>query len=379
MTDVFVSYASKDRSLALPVIQALERQKWRVFSDRSIPAGKTWQDVLRDQLTRAKCVVVLITRNSLESNWVTYEASVALQRRTLVPLLLDSEMNPNDDLPEMYRGLHIPTLFGDLSDLNSADRRTPWLQSIFDVIRRNSRLRLARIGGVAILAMFTIVALIYIAIASHDSIVEWQAGIRHLERGAYSKPENERLKNAIRNATLVELLVPNASSFINVFREDLTIFFKNPNSRMRVLFADPNSEFYRKMMIMTTNGIEQDAKAVTEDKAKLAFSRRVILAAAADSPQRVDFRQFDTEFRLPMILIDRNQCFVTIRMTPDQSTDTLRVELASKSAGTPLQQIQATILKSVALFLIPSVQTQDNIESCTRHFDAVWKYSRAYE
>ncbi|HEV7914204.1 MAG TPA: toll/interleukin-1 receptor domain-containing protein, partial [Albitalea sp.] len=62
MTDVFISYASADRERAAVLVGALEGRGWRVFWDRGIPPGKKWHDVLRKQLYKAHCVLVLLTR-----------------------------------------------------------------------------------------------------------------------------------------------------------------------------------------------------------------------------------------------------------------------------------------------------------------------------
>jgi hypothetical protein len=379
VTDVFVSYATADRAIASSIVDILKSQKWRVFSDRSIPAGKKWSDVLQQRLSSAKCVLVLLTRESLKSSWVTYEASVALQRGNLVPLLLDPDINPNRDLPEMYRDRHIASMPRDGESLCTAQLQEPWVKAIQELVRRGTRRRALFVAATALLASFVLLATFYAAVTLHNSIVEWQSGIRYLERGPYSKVENERLKSAIRGATSIDLLVVNANSFASNFREDLAIFFKNRGNRMRVLFADPHSEFYRQMMIMTTNGIEQDPKAIDADERKLDFSKRAILGVAADSVEKVQFRKYDTQFRLPMILVDKKYCFLTLRLPPDQAPESIRIELASPSAGTPLEQTAAHTLKSLGLLLSPSTQINPNVESCERHFEEVWKYSKPFD
>jgi hypothetical protein len=376
--DVFVSYSTVDRPLALSVVRALESRKWRVFWDRGIPPGKKWQDVLQHRLSKARCVLVLLTRDALKSSWVTYEASVALQRRMLVPLLLDPSIDPYRDLPEMYRELHIASMPPDSEVLSTVGPNVPWIKSIGELIQQGKRRYLLRIGGMSLLVLFTCLSILYIAVTLHDSTVEWQSGIRYVERGPYSKVENERLKGAIRGATSIDLLVVNANSFASNLREDLAIFFQNPNSRMRVLFADPHSEFYREMMSMTTRGISEDAQAIDADEKKLYFSKRAILAAAGDSKDRVEFREYNTSFRLPVILIDKKYCFVTLRLTPDQAQESIRIELGSPTAGTPLERDVAQTLRSMSFLLAPSTQTNSNVASCENHFNELWKYSKPF-
>jgi hypothetical protein len=376
--DVFVSYASADRALALSVVEALERQRWSVFSDRGIPTGKKWPDVLKQRLGSAKCVVVLLTRDSLRSSWVTYEASVALQRRILVPLLLDPEINPYRDLPEMYRDLHVSSMPPDSDVIRGIGPQEPWIKSVRELVQAGTQRRMLLVGASALLALFILLSILYTTVTLHNSIVEWQAGLRYLERGPYSKVENERLKSALRGATSIDLLAVNGNSFAGTFRQDLEVFFKNRDNRMRVLFADPDTDFYKEMMKMTTRGIEEDPKAIAADESKLAFSRRVILSEANNSTDQVQFREFDTQFRIPMIIVDHQYCFLTLRLTPDQAPETIRFELGGLSAGTRLQQAVAKTLDSLGLLLSPSTQVNLNVESCQRHFDEVWKNSKPF-
>jgi hypothetical protein len=376
--DIFVSYASADRALALSVVKALELQKWRVFSDRSIPAGKKWPDVLQHRLSGAKCVVVLLTRESLRSSWVTYEASVALQRRILVPLLLDPDINPNRDLPEMYRDLHVASMPPDGELIRTVSPQEPWIKSIRELVKKGTQRRILLLGASALLALFVLLSTLYTAVTLHNAVTEWQAGLRYLERGPYSKVENERLKSALRGATSIDLLAVNANSFSSNFREDLEVFFKNRNSRMRVLFADPDTDFYKEMMKMTTRGIEENPKAIAADEGKLEYSRQAILAEADDPTNQVQFREYDTQFRIPMIIVDHKYCFLTLRLTPDQAPESIRFELGSLSAGTPFQRTVAQTLDSLGLVLSPSTQVNMNVESCEHHFEEVWKYSKLF-
>ncbi|MGH8727597.1 MAG: toll/interleukin-1 receptor domain-containing protein [Burkholderiales bacterium] len=46
MNDIFLSHASADRSHAKQVADALAAQGWSVWWDRSIPPGKSFDDVI---------------------------------------------------------------------------------------------------------------------------------------------------------------------------------------------------------------------------------------------------------------------------------------------------------------------------------------------
>ena len=87
--DIFLSYASADTERAEDIAHILEQKGLSVWWDRNIPPGKTWDQVLGEALRKARCVVVLWTKNSIDSDWVKDEAARGRQRGVLVPALLE--------------------------------------------------------------------------------------------------------------------------------------------------------------------------------------------------------------------------------------------------------------------------------------------------
>jgi hypothetical protein len=94
MADIFISYARTDRARAETLARALTAHGWAVWWDREIPPGRTFDDVIEEALTDAKCVIVLWSRDSVQSEWVKTEASEAAKRRILVPILADEVKIP---------------------------------------------------------------------------------------------------------------------------------------------------------------------------------------------------------------------------------------------------------------------------------------------
>lgn len=94
MTDVFVSYASEDRERAGQLAQALGARGWSVWWDRKIIAGQAFDQAIERELETARCVVVLWSAHSVESEWVKNEAAVAAERGVLVPALIDGVRLP---------------------------------------------------------------------------------------------------------------------------------------------------------------------------------------------------------------------------------------------------------------------------------------------
>jgi hypothetical protein len=94
MADIFISYASQDRSRVEPLAKALKNQGWSVFWDFKIPVGKTWRQVITEELKAAKCAVVVWSNTSINSEWVHKEAEEAQERQILVPTMIDKVKPP---------------------------------------------------------------------------------------------------------------------------------------------------------------------------------------------------------------------------------------------------------------------------------------------
>ncbi len=89
MSDIFISYASEDKEKAKIVAEVLEQQGWSVWWDRNIPPGKSFDEVIEENLEAAKVVLVLWSKTSVKSNWVKEEATEGVHRDILVPAMID--------------------------------------------------------------------------------------------------------------------------------------------------------------------------------------------------------------------------------------------------------------------------------------------------
>ena len=94
MSDVFISYAREDRDKAEHLARACEQQGWVVWWDKVIPPGKKYADVIGQELSSAKAVVVLWSSASVASDWVKDEAQEAANRGILVPALIEKVSPP---------------------------------------------------------------------------------------------------------------------------------------------------------------------------------------------------------------------------------------------------------------------------------------------
>jgi WD40 repeat protein len=104
--DVFISYAREDRATARKLAQALLAAcGWSVWWDTNLRSGEQFPRRIQEAIATSRCVVVLWSRHSVESDWVIAEATEGWDRKMLIPVRLD------DCVPPMpFRQTHSPNL-----------------------------------------------------------------------------------------------------------------------------------------------------------------------------------------------------------------------------------------------------------------------------
>jgi hypothetical protein len=102
MADILISYASVDRPFAHRLAEALEAFGWTVWWDhRNLRGGQHFDRVIEEAISDAGVVIVVWSRNSIESGWVRDEATLALEKEKLLPLRIDTA-----SLPMRFRNIH---------------------------------------------------------------------------------------------------------------------------------------------------------------------------------------------------------------------------------------------------------------------------------
>jgi adenylate cyclase len=120
MADVFISYARNDKARVAPLVAAIEAQGWSVWWDPGIDPGQEFDRQIAAELKAAAAVLVVWSRNSVESRWVRGEAREGADRGILVPIRFDGASLPID-----VRALHT-TDFDDWRE----DRNSPQAQEV---------------------------------------------------------------------------------------------------------------------------------------------------------------------------------------------------------------------------------------------------------
>ncbi len=121
--DVFLSYSARDRAIALPIRDKLHSAGARVFmAPKSLEPGDDFAAEIRQALHGSAEVWVIMSPNSLNSEWVTTEwgAAWVLDKRT-VPILHRCDI---PQLPERLKRLHCVDA-GDVSEMIKKKFKAP--------------------------------------------------------------------------------------------------------------------------------------------------------------------------------------------------------------------------------------------------------------
>ncbi|MEP5762997.1 MAG: TIR domain-containing protein [Halieaceae bacterium] len=94
MQDIFISYARVDIERVEPLVELFEANGLTVWWDSAISPGSTFENVIDDAIMNSRLVVVVWTENSIHSEWVQAEASDAMERGILIPVMLDQVRVP---------------------------------------------------------------------------------------------------------------------------------------------------------------------------------------------------------------------------------------------------------------------------------------------
>ncbi|MCB1929708.1 MAG: toll/interleukin-1 receptor domain-containing protein [Rhodocyclaceae bacterium] len=94
MTDIFISYSHRDHAFVDRLEAVLADAGFSVFRDTMLHLGPQWDREIEEALDRAKCVLVVWSKDSVASDEVLNEAFHAQKAGKLIPLKIDDAKLP---------------------------------------------------------------------------------------------------------------------------------------------------------------------------------------------------------------------------------------------------------------------------------------------
>ena len=87
---IFISYSKKDSDFAHKLADDLEAAGFKIWIDRSIGGGDLWRETIEKNLKTAGEVIIVVSPNSMTSEWVKHEGSLAYGwGKKLYPILIE--------------------------------------------------------------------------------------------------------------------------------------------------------------------------------------------------------------------------------------------------------------------------------------------------
>ena len=101
MADIFISYSQADRDWVEKLARLIEKEGFSVWWDIKVLPGDEFGDMVVREIATSKCVVVVWSKHSVQSDWVYGEADEARKTKKLVPVIKDEV-----HLPTAFRKIH---------------------------------------------------------------------------------------------------------------------------------------------------------------------------------------------------------------------------------------------------------------------------------
>src|SRR5262245_34994431 len=94
MIDVFISYSHEDTDLAERIASFLQDHKYSVWWDTDLRVGGPFPQQIENAIKEAKCVIVIWTSSSINSEWVRIEANFAQRQKVILPVVVGNVTPP---------------------------------------------------------------------------------------------------------------------------------------------------------------------------------------------------------------------------------------------------------------------------------------------
>jgi hypothetical protein len=103
--NVFISYARKDETYAAKLRDALVRAGLHVWEQRDVSPGDNWARATGKALDEADAVVVLLSPDSMASDWVRREIEFTISSPRFKGRLIPVLVRPTPEVPWILREL----------------------------------------------------------------------------------------------------------------------------------------------------------------------------------------------------------------------------------------------------------------------------------
>ena len=86
---IFISYSHSDQNYVDEFIKILSKSNLSVWTDESLMVGSDWAIETENALQQSNAIVVLLSPDSLKSEWVNYEIGYAISAaKKIIPILI---------------------------------------------------------------------------------------------------------------------------------------------------------------------------------------------------------------------------------------------------------------------------------------------------
>ena len=92
MSEIFISYSHEDKEYVHKLVDSIKDRGIDAWIDDRIDHGARWPKVIEEKLENCKVLVLVMTSNSSDSDWVQKELTRALRKKKMIlPLLLEGD------------------------------------------------------------------------------------------------------------------------------------------------------------------------------------------------------------------------------------------------------------------------------------------------
>ncbi len=112
--NIFVSYSRRDADSAIKILASIDFCGLKAWFDGDMPLGADFGEVIEQRITDSRFVLVIWSHNSVASQWVKKEATLALQMNKLRAVQID-----DCALPPEFAHVHTDRLAPNMMDKSS--------------------------------------------------------------------------------------------------------------------------------------------------------------------------------------------------------------------------------------------------------------------